>query len=188
MCCQSWRCLFCNGLTRIEGNGRHHGGDPDAIARRARLGASALCAAMVRCAGRRRPGGHAATGSPAEVARQPRGLDVFRRTQSGAQCLALGPAASRREVEAASRREPWFVRTEDDRLDAAAATHALASLPDAERETIVARLWGGLSWDEIARLIGASPSSVQRWYQQGLAGLRERLGETWQKNKTGSMT
>jgi RNA polymerase sigma factor (sigma-70 family) len=93
---------------------------------------------------------------------------------------------ARREAEAACRGEPWFVPSEDDRLDAAAATEALSGLPLEQRETIVARLWGGLSFDEISQLTGCATSSVHRWYHQGLAVLRERLGATWQDNTTGT--
>jgi RNA polymerase sigma-70 factor (ECF subfamily) len=95
---------------------------------------------------------------------------------------------TRREAVAAGRREPWFAASEDDRLDAAAATAALADLPIEQRETIVARLWGGLSFEEITRLTGSSTSSVHRWYHQGLAALRKKLGATWRKNKTGTTT
>jgi RNA polymerase sigma-70 factor (ECF subfamily) len=95
---------------------------------------------------------------------------------------------AQREAEVAGRREPWFTPSEDDRLDAAAATEALAELPVQQRETIVARLWGGLSFEEIGRLTGTPTSSVHRWYHQGLAALRERLGATWQENKIGTTT
>jgi RNA polymerase sigma-70 factor (ECF subfamily) len=95
---------------------------------------------------------------------------------------------ARREAEAAYRREPWFTPSEDDRLDAAVATEALAGLPLEQRETIVARIWGGLSFEEITQLTGSSTSSVHRWYHQGLAALRERLGATWQRDRTGTMT
>ncbi|MGO8752351.1 MAG: RNA polymerase sigma factor [Thermoguttaceae bacterium] len=79
--------------------------------------------------------------------------------------------------EAAARREPsWFEPAEGDRLDAMAAAKALRKLPPEQREVIVARLWGGLSLDEIARTAGVSLSAVYRSYQQGLAALRERLG------------
>jgi RNA polymerase sigma-70 factor (ECF subfamily) len=92
----------------------------------------------------------------------------------------------RREAEVASLRQPWSAPSEDDRLDAAAATEALAELPIEQRETIVARLWGRLSFEEISHLTGSSTSSVHRWYHQGLAALRERMGATWQENKTGA--
>jgi RNA polymerase sigma-70 factor (ECF subfamily) len=88
-----------------------------------------------------------------------------------------------REAAAASHGEPWFHASPGDRLDAAAATEALADLPIEERETIVARLWGGLAFDEIARLTGSSTSTVHRWYHQGLEALRERLGVSCQNLK-----
>ncbi|MGA2061958.1 MAG: sigma-70 family RNA polymerase sigma factor [Thermoguttaceae bacterium] len=93
---------------------------------------------------------------------------------------------TRRETTAAGRSEPWFHITLDDRLDAAEAARAMRQLPIEERETIVARLWGGLSFDEIAQLTGSSTSTVHRWYQAGLNILRERLGVECQqkKNKT----
>ena len=81
----------------------------------------------------------------------------------------------RRERRAASVGEPWFRPTNGERLDAAAAAGALAALPIEERETVVARLWGGLSFGEIARLTGTSSSTAVRRYQSGLAAMRERL-------------
>ena len=92
----------------------------------------------------------------------------------------------KRETATADRSEPWFQITLDDRLDAAEAACAMRQLPIEERETIVARMWGGLTFDEIAELCGSSTSTVHRWYQAGLKSLRERLGVVCQrkKNKT----
>jgi RNA polymerase sigma factor (sigma-70 family) len=87
-----------------------------------------------------------------------------------------GGRRSRREALAAIRGEPWFERSDGDRLDAAAATDALRHLPVDQREAIVARLWGGLSFEEIASISGSSLSTVHRRYGRGLAALRERLG------------
>jgi RNA polymerase sigma-70 factor (ECF subfamily) len=87
-----------------------------------------------------------------------------------------GGRRSSREAATAARGEPWFETTDGDRLDAAAATDALKHLPVEQREAIVARLWGGLSFEEISLLSGSSLSTVYRCYQRGLAALRERLG------------
>ena len=83
---------------------------------------------------------------------------------------------TRRETATARRREPWFDPAPPGQLDAAAATAALDQLPLEQREVIVARLWGGLSLEQIAELTGSSTSTVHRRYQTGLAALRERLG------------
>ena len=68
----------------------------------------------------------------------------------------------------------WFA-TVDERIDAADATRLLAELELETREVIVARLWGGLTFDEIARLQGCSLTTAHRRYQAGLSRLQERL-------------
>jgi RNA polymerase sigma-70 factor (ECF subfamily) len=83
---------------------------------------------------------------------------------------------SRREATIAPPDEPWFEAVGGDRLDAVAATDALKHLPVEQREAIIARLWGGLSFEEISLISGSSLSTVYRCYQRGLAALRERLG------------
>jgi RNA polymerase sigma factor (sigma-70 family) len=93
---------------------------------------------------------------------------------------------SRRETAVSNDSESWFHSTVEDRLDADQAARAMRELPSEQRETIVARLWGGLTFDEIAQLTGTSTSTVHRWYQAGLDVLRERLGVVCRKikNKT----
>ena len=95
---------------------------------------------------------------------------------------------SRHEAAAAQCREPWLAASDADRLDAAAAARALAELPIEQREAIVARLWGGLSFDEIAKLMGTSLTTACRQYQQGIAALRERLDLRWVKGKSSPAT
>lgn len=101
---------------------------------------------------------------------------LYRVVRNGAISAARG-ARRRRHYEAAAahRADAWFEQAEGDRLDAALAAHSLESLPAEQREVIVARLWGGLSFQEIGELIGTSSSSAHRWYEAGLTTLRERL-------------
>lgn len=67
----------------------------------------------------------------------------------------------------------------DDRIDAAHATRLLDELEPEGREVIVARLWGGLTFDEIARLQGCSLTTAHRRYQTGMTRLHERLKRPW---------
>ncbi len=93
---------------------------------------------------------------------------------------------TRREVVVAVGRQPWFEAAEGNRLDAAAATAALKELSEDERKAIIARLWGGLSFEEIAVIGGVSVSTAYRCYQRGLKSLQERLGWSCpKKSKTG---
>lgn len=101
---------------------------------------------------------------------------LYRAVRNGA--ISAGRKARRRswhEAAAAHRGEPWFETGDGDALDARQVRQALESLPPAERETIIARLWGGLSFEEVGLLLGASTATAHRWYQNGLARLRERF-------------
>ena len=92
--------------------------------------------------------------------------------------ISAGRAARRREkheAAAAERKNAWFLPATESSLSAAAMQEALASLPSDQKEVIIARLWGGLSFDEIAEVTGLSRSTAHRIYGAGLAALRERL-------------
>ena len=86
-----------------------------------------------------------------------------------------GRRRARREMNAA-RDEPYFDAAPGDAVDGRAAADALASLPAAQREVIVLRLWGQLKLAEIASVTGAPVSSVFHHYRQGLAEIRKRIG------------
>jgi RNA polymerase sigma-70 factor (ECF subfamily) len=81
----------------------------------------------------------------------------------------------RHEAAAAARAPAWF-SADTEFLDVDTATAALAGLPLEEREVIVAHLWGGLTFEQIAEVAGCSSSTAHRRYVAGLANLRERLG------------
>jgi RNA polymerase sigma-70 factor (ECF subfamily) len=85
----------------------------------------------------------------------------------------------RHEATAGRLGEVWFAPTLDAAFDAAAATEALQGLPEEQREVIVAHVWGGLSFEDIAEAFETSSSTAHRRYQAGLTMLRERLGVTW---------
>jgi RNA polymerase sigma factor (sigma-70 family) len=80
------------------------------------------------------------------------------------------------EAQAAARAPAWFAPAFGAGLDAEAAAAALGGLPPEEREVIVAHVWGGLTFEQIGPLIGASTATAYRRYAAGLAGLRARLG------------
>jgi RNA polymerase sigma-70 factor (ECF subfamily) len=96
--------------------------------------------------------------------------------RNGALTVARSERRRRRhETVAAAHVPSWFLPSENARLDAETATAALETLPVEERETLVAHLWGGLTFDQIGALIGVSSSTAHRRYLAGLSLLRERL-------------
>ena len=92
--------------------------------------------------------------------------------------IDAGKADQRRQRRqtAAARPERWFIEPALDGLDAEAAVASLRRLPIEEREIIVARLWGGLSFEQIAKAAGCSASTAFRRYSAGIDALRKELG------------
>jgi RNA polymerase sigma-70 factor (ECF subfamily) len=100
---------------------------------------------------------------------------LFRVVRNGA--LDAAKADRRRQKrEATAQSNRWFVEPDIDGLDAEKAVEALERLPPELRETIVARMWGGLTFEQIADVSGCSASSAFRRYEAGIAALRETLG------------
>jgi RNA polymerase sigma-70 factor (ECF subfamily) len=52
---------------------------------------------------------------------------------------------------------------------------AVAALPEREREVVILRHYHGLSFPEIALIVGAPASTVKSWMSRGLQNLRARL-------------
>ena len=101
---------------------------------------------------------------------------LYRVVRNGALSAARAERRRRRHEGLAAARAPaWFVPSEGEGLDAAAAAAAIQSLPPEQREVLVARLWGGLTFEQIAGVAGLSASTAHRHYHAGLAALRERL-------------
>jgi RNA polymerase sigma factor (sigma-70 family) len=105
---------------------------------------------------------------------------LYRVVRNGAISAARSESRRRRHEATASRQmETWFEPSPEQAFDAVVATEALRDLPESEREVIVAHLWGGLSFEDLAEAFGTSASTAHRRYHAGLAKLRERLGVRW---------
>lgn len=72
-------------------------------------------------------------------------------------------------------RKPWFTSAPEVKLDAETVAVKLAELPFEQREAIVAKIWGELSFEEIAELLETSRSTAHRRYTEGIETLRKKL-------------
>lgn len=82
---------------------------------------------------------------------------------------------SRHHNQAAEQRDAWFdsdpsVSMQTDELEC-----MLRELEPLAREIIVARIWGEMSFEQIAELVDRPLSTVHRRYQQSLKLLESRL-------------
>ena len=107
---------------------------------------------------------------------------LYRAVRNRAINLGIADQRRRRREAKVGREAPrWFDPTASPgstphAIDPDTAQDALEALPIAEREVIVAHLWGGLTFDQVAALVGTSSSSAHRLYQLGLTRLRQELG------------
>ncbi len=116
-----------------------------------------------------------------KLAGQPRTPDdpvawLYPVVRHGALDAARRNRRRQRRESAAARPVRWFVEPQVDGLDAATAVAALQRLPVEQREVIIARHWGGLSFEQIAAAAGCSASTAFRRYTAGVEVLRQSLG------------
>ena len=112
---------------------------------------------------------------------------LYRTVRNGAIAASRGARRRRSREARASAGEAWFASA-DERIDAAEATRLLDELEPEVREAIVARLWGGLTFEEVARLQDCSTATAYRRYQAGLERLHEKLEGPCTLNKTRETT
>jgi RNA polymerase sigma factor (sigma-70 family) len=82
----------------------------------------------------------------------------------------------RRESAAASEKDRWFGTSNKEQIGAQDATDALRELPDELREALVARIWCGLTFEQIGEITETSAATAFRRHREALALLRIRLG------------
>lgn len=89
----------------------------------------------------------------------------------------------RHETNAADGAADWFVPSVEDAIDSKDAARALGELPAEQREVVIARLWGGLTFLQIGELMDTSSSTAHRRYEDALCILRKRLGVSCPNSK-----
>ena len=72
--------------------------------------------------------------------------------------------------------ECWFDASAEERERNQLIQEAMQHLPDIYRAVITLKVWGGLTFEQIADVSGCSASSAFRRYEAGIAALRESLG------------
>jgi RNA polymerase sigma-70 factor (ECF subfamily) len=101
---------------------------------------------------------------------------LYRVVRNSALDAAKVARRRQRRESAAARPIRWFVEPAIEGLDADTAVAALQRLPADLREVIVARLWGGLSFEQIADVADCSASTAFRRFGAGIDALRQALG------------
>ena len=101
--------------------------------------------------------------------------------------ISQARAAGRRrkhERHAAAMLPAWSQPAEEPPFTDQELAAAIELLLPEHREVLIARVWGGLGFEEIAELVGAATSSAHRRYEAALANLRQVLLAAVQRRAT----
>lgn len=90
---------------------------------------------------------------------------------------------SKYHQRAAEQREPWFVPDPNSNFDSSELELLLSELPALDREIVVARIWGDMSFEQIAELVERSMSFVYRRYQSVLIVLEKKMNGQVRESK-----
>jgi RNA polymerase sigma-70 factor (ECF subfamily) len=71
--------------------------------------------------------------------------------------------------------EPWFLAPDGNREEELSIRAALNELANEQRELVIMHVWGGLTFAEIADLLGISINTATSRYRYALANLREYM-------------
>jgi RNA polymerase sigma factor (sigma-70 family) len=93
-------------------------------------------------------------------------------------------ARRRREREARVAESRLAGATRQDALLGATIVDALEQLAEQDREIVVMRIWGGLTFEEVAAALSISTSTAHRTYQLALSRLRDHLEPPCSTNPT----
>jgi len=78
-------------------------------------------------------------------------------------------------IELLTQNAPYFDSAVERREDAALIEAALKRLPAEQREVLVLRIWGELTFAQIAETLGASVNTIASRHRYGLEALRKSL-------------
>lgn len=77
----------------------------------------------------------------------------------------------------------WFQPPSDDAIDAKAAQQALADLPPEQSELIVMRIWGQMTYEQMAQIVGEAVSTVHGRYAAAIETLRRKMVKPCQNSR-----
>ena len=77
----------------------------------------------------------------------------------------------------------WFEPDQNHPVDEPLLRIALEALPDTQREIVVLKIWGQLSFKEISHITGQSISTAHSRYQTALAQMKKKLEKSCRTNE-----
>lgn len=83
----------------------------------------------------------------------------------------------RESAAGADSPQGWFDTSVEERERAQLLQEAMSGLPHIYREVITLKIWGGLTFEEVARALDIPANTAASRYRYALEQLRKRMGE-----------
>jgi RNA polymerase sigma-70 factor (ECF subfamily) len=101
---------------------------------------------------------------------------LFRAVRNGAiSHLRHQKRRKKRDQRIATQQQNWFEPHPDDLIDAQTAQTVLESLPPQQREIVMLRIWGQMTFKEMAGLVDLPLSTVHDHYRTALARIKNKM-------------
>lgn len=88
----------------------------------------------------------------------------------------LRKRARRKVAAAGAGSTAWFESDEEARYEARLVEEKMKVLSPDVREVVILKVWGGLTFDEIASVTGLAPTTSFRRYREGIRDLKQIIG------------
>ena len=90
--------------------------------------------------------------------------------------MNLARSQRRRSKHELSRAVPdlWFEAEPEGRLDSQQVMHWIEQLPDIQRQIVTARIWGDLTFEQIAEVVDRPTATVFRLFREAIETMRQQ--------------
>jgi RNA polymerase sigma-70 factor (ECF subfamily) len=72
----------------------------------------------------------------------------------------------------------WFEPNLEGEVDGKMVSRWIERLPDLQRQVVVARIWGELTFQQIADLVDRPTATVFRYYRESLESIRLEMNQS----------
>lgn len=100
---------------------------------------------------------------------------LFRVVRNKAMNLARSDRRRERHELASAEQDAWFAADTGLQMDAELTTQWLERLPDIHRQIVTARIWGDLTFEQIAEVVDRPTATVFRLFRESIDSIRQRL-------------
>lgn len=103
---------------------------------------------------------------------------LFQVVRNKAKNLARSERRRAKHESVAAMQACWFEPNLEGEVDGKMVSRWIERLPDLQRQVVVARIWGELTFQQIADLVDRPTATVFRYYRESLESIRLEMNQS----------